>query len=337
MARKFSRSKRRFRRKHHNRKISKKEVKSIVKKEVGKTRENQKMFSFMTNLPIRSINNKSSATAPLGWGNAIVYSLTGGYYPLATRCNPEGTIIQDVDKALFVMRPYFNDKVSGYGQGGAATDNAASTTAAAELGVHTLEGNECYLKSWRARIFINNDGCPATTYPTYTIPAVNPQASVTQNIRVMVVETRRPLQQAELPQQIFCQMQSGTQVNTSVLPTAPYADSTLGFLNFSVIKKVHYDKVHNLGGSKGDNETGAWKGSKNLKLHVPINKKARWNYSYKVDQADQSDEGKISYMGPYIYLIMTAEVFGAADGSDNLALEAAPRCNITSMLTYYDD
>ncbi len=321
------------RKKKRSRKGSKKatvsNVHNIVRKQLGKTKEVVKLVSFMKNRPIRSIN----ATNP--WTDTVIYSLTGGRMGAGTTLAQGSDTPNITSSSLFALRPAYGDNTQLAGDGGQVDSNANSTSdSLTTVGVHNLRGRSCFLKNWHCNIRINNVGNLEFNTPGgQTVAASNPQTPVAQGIRLLIVETRRPLGQARVPgdiadnlaRQIFLQFHSGAATGTQVLPSDITADAITGFLNFQVIKKVHLDKFFWL----GDGDLGTFQTQKILRLKIPINKKAHFNYQYNV--GDTTVSPALIYSGPFIYMI----ALGSSDASQDL--EVAPRMTISSILTLEDD
>ncbi len=312
----FNKRKKSKRRKSSGKKTSVGHVKSLIKQELGKTRESLKLLSFINNLPIRSINEANP------WRQTIVYSLTGGQ--LASGETTSQDPLVETQKTLFPLRPMFSsagvDAVTGAGQGGVATDSGASVQTQVHTGVNTLRGTNCWLRRFRANIIISNQGDPTFTTPGGDdIPATNPQSPVAQFVRLVVFETRRPLGNNNLNLQMFLQGTGGDDVNPPANDSK--SNTTCGFLNLSVIKKVYHDRLFWL----NDGDKGGTNSNKVIRLNIPLNKKAYWTNVYTDTQP------LITYGGPYIYMVMLA----SNEATQNL--EVAPRMSMTSMLTYYDD
>ncbi len=174
MARKRHRRRRR-RRKH----VSSKSVKAIVKKEIGKTRETNKMVSYLSWSSIPGLIDDTG-----GNRQGLLLSLTGGIAP-----DQDQTVMQPgnyTDKQLFTLLPagstISTNNVQQAQQGGNAMlqDSAGDVTSAAIGGVHCLEGREAYLKNWYASLILSNSAQQV----------VDPRPCF---IRMVVFQTRRPL------------------------------------------------------------------------------------------------------------------------------------------------
>ncbi len=315
-------------RKGGKRKATVSKVRSIVKKELAKTQETIKLVSFMKNRPIRSINVDNPYT------QTIVYSLTGGRMG-------QGEVLGQgaetpTDSSLFSLRPADKDSTSLGGDGG-QVDSSESTVqdSRSTQGVHVLRGRTCFLKNWYCNIRINNQGNqPFTTVGGDVVSAEDPQNPLSQGVRLLIVETRRPLGQDRLPgttksnlaRQLFLQFHSGADTGVQVAPAVPVtADAITGFLNLQVIKKVHYDKLFWM----GSGDTGNVNTQRILRLKVRVNKKAYWNYQYNTD--DPTVSPILNYQGPFIYMI------ALASSDQSQSLDIAPRMDISSILTLEDD
>ncbi len=314
--------------KKSNGKVSVAKVHQIVNKHLNKTKELIKLVLFMVDRPIRSIN----VTDP--YENTVIYSLTGGRMG-------EGTVLAQgaetvTTSALFALRPAQDASTSLAGDGGQVDSNANLTSdSKTTQGVHVLRGRQCFLKNWYCNVRINNQGhVQFTTSGGDVVPAEDPTNSVAQGIRILIVETRRPLGQDRVPgttkdnlaRQLFLQFHSGGATGTQVAPAVDIkSDAILGFLNYEVIKKVYYDKFFWM----GSGDVANFNSQKILRLKVPLNKKAFFNYQYNTD--DPSVSPVLSYQGPFIYMVALA----SSDASQSL--DVAPRMDIASILTLEDD
>lgn len=317
MAKKYRRRKRRG----GSRKASVSQVHKIVKKEVGKTREQLRMVNYVGWSRFQDILVTSDATSD--GDECCVYSLTGGLDPLIeTSQNPASYVC----KNLFTLLP--SNETAGnlsgvgqYGDGGTAgqMDGLGNTTGAIALSnVHVLEGNECYLKKFYATIAFNNQTASTAT-PTNMF------------IRTLVIETYRPLSRDQLSQQILLQNQAVVSRNAATTP-GNYPTTAISYLNRQVIKKVYYDRLIKLNGGSG--ATGSMR---SIKLKIPIEKKARWKYYYPNRDPVQVNE-KLNYQSPFLYLIMwpsASGVYGATWAP--IAQARLPAFSLSSILTFYDD
>lgn len=311
----------RRRRNRRKGKASVAQVKAIVKKEVGKTREQLRMVNYVGWSRFQDI----LATAdPASLGNeCCVYSITGGLDPLvATSQDPTAY----VGKNLFTLLPSNEtggalSGVGQYGDGGTAgqMDGIGGTTGALALSnVHVLEGNECYLKKFYASIAFNNQ-TESTDDPTNMF------------IRCLVVETHRPLSGSQLSQQILLQNHA-VPARTAAVATGNYPCTAISYLNREVIKKVHYDRLVKLNGGAG--ATGSMR---SLKMQIPINKKAKWKYYYPNRDPVAVNE-VLNYQGPFIYLVMWPSASGVYGSSwTPIGENRLPAFTLSSILTFYDD
>lgn len=308
------------RRKHNNRKASVKQVEAIVRKEVGKTREQQRMVSYVSWSRMQDIMVAAGAT---GADEVCVYSLTGGLNPLIDTTQDPQTYVA---KQLFTLLPSETGGaalLAGVGQagdGGTANimDGVGGQSNISVQNVHQLEGRQCHLNKFYCRVGLNN----ATT--SVTIPT-------NMFIRVLVIETYRPLSSKALSQQILLQSHAVPAKNATVLPLN-YPVSALGYLNRNVIKKVYHDRLINLNGGSG--ATGSMR---SFKLKINLNKKCKWDYLYST--RDPVSLGQtLTYQGPFLYMLMwpsASGVYGAAWGE--IGADRLPAFAINSLLTFYDD
>ncbi len=174
---------RKYRRRRRRRGLTSK-VKSIVKHEVGKTRENQKMVSYLSWSSIPSLIDDTQ-----GDRQGLLLSLTGGVAPQDSQ-----TVMQPgvyTDKQLFTLLPagsqISTNNVQQANQGGNAMqqDSTGTVTNAAIGGIHTLEGRQAWLKTWYASIILSNSPQQVN----------NPRSCF---VRMVVFQTRRPLASEDL-------------------------------------------------------------------------------------------------------------------------------------------
>lgn len=331
--------KRRRRRRRRTRKASVKQVKAIVKKEVGKTRETNKMVSYVGWSRLNDIllsNLPASPNLPEPHDTVCCYSLTGG---LSSTIDSTQAPNNYICKELFTLLPTNENagNQAGVGQaqqGGTAGQQDASGGAGAAAfteaiaNIYQLEGRQCYLKKFYASVALNNSQTSVDT-PTNVF------------IRAVVIETRRPLSSTQLGKQVLLQNHSTIEMSPGATTTNNYPCSAMGYLNRDVIKKVHYDKIFTLNGGGG--ATGSLK---RFKIQVPINKKARWSYYYPSGVPADRDN-TLTYQGPFLYLIMWASSSSTFDS--DFALPAAgnegggiasirrPAFALSSILTFMDD
>lgn len=311
------------RRRRSNKKASISQVKSIVKREVGKTREQLRMVSYVGWSRFQDI--LASTNDASNGDEVCVYSLTGGLNPLLSGSqNPSAYAA----KNLFTLLPS-NDEAPGLqidgvgqvGDGGTAGQMngvGGNTGVLALSNIHMLEGSQCFLKKFYATIAFNN-ATESTDTPTNMF------------VRCLVVETRRPLSSVQLSQQILLQNHA-VPARSGVTSPGNYPVSALGYLNREVIKKVHYDRLIRLNGGGG--ATGSMQ---SLKIKIPINKKAHWKYYYPT-RDPLNVNNRLTYQGPFMYLIMwpsASGVYGAA--WDPIAETRLPAFALNSILTLYDD
>ncbi len=318
-------------RKGGNRKASVRQVKAIVKKEVGKTRETSKLVSYIGWSRLNDIlltNEPASPALPTPVDAVCCYSLTGG---LSSTIDATQDPTNYIAKNLFVLLPTNESggNLSGVGQaqqGGMenAMDGSAGAVNAVDArsiaNVHQLEGRSCYLKKFYATVALNNSSTSVED-PTNVF------------VRCLVIETRRPMSSEQLSVQVLLQ-NHGT-VSMAGGAAGIYPCSTNGYLNRDVIKKVHFDRVFTLNGGGG--ATGSMR---RFKLNIPINKKARWSYYYPTRQPNEVNE-HLTYQGPFLYLVMwaaTSSTYGADfDTTNGIGDNRRPAFSLSSMLSFMDD
>jgi len=286
-------------------------VKSVVKREVGKTVETAKMVSYLSWSSIPPLIDDAA-----GLYSGLVLSLTGGLQPQNTQ-----TVMQPgvyTDKQLFTLLPagsqISTNNVQQANQGGNAMelDAAGNVENASIGGVHCLEGREAFLKSWYATLILSNS----------PQQVVDPRPCF---VRMVVFETRRPLAQTDLAQQIFLQNHAVNAMNATV-SSSP--ETVCSYLNRDIIKKVFYDKLVKLTGPAQAGTAGASSAQLyTTKIRVRINRKCRWTYYYATRDPVQGDES-LTYMGPFIYC-----VFCASQTDEN----RYPQIAMNTMLTFQDD
>lgn len=302
----------RKRRRHRRRKATHASVRAIVKKEVSKTRETQKLVSYLSWSSIPPLID-GGATLRRG----LTLSLTGGVNPQI------GQTVQTPatysDKNLFVLLPSanvggnFGGQQAGHG-GMAMQSLIAGDENAAIGGIHQLEGRQCYLKTWYARLIVSNNN--------QQVPSPRPSF-----VRMIVFETRRPLAENNLAQQVFLQNHAVSAFNANV---SAEPQSVNSYLNSSGVKKVYADRLIKLTGPFGSAplQGGSSNSSYCTKLKVKINKKAHWNYIYPTRDPDNQNDENLIYQGPFIYAIFCSN----QDDEDN-----QPQVAVNTMLTFYDD
>lgn len=314
-------ARKRFNKRKSRRKPTVSQVKSIVKKEVNKTREQLRMVNYVGWSRFQDILSTSDPTSD--GSECCVYSLTGGLDPLISNTQ-DPTSYQC--KNLFTLLPASENggNLSGvgqYGDGGTAgqMNGLGGTTGATALSnIHVLEGNECYLKNFYATIAFNNQ-TESTDEPTNMF------------VRCLVIETFRPLSKKQLSQQILLQNHAVPARNASVA-VSNYPVTAISYLNRQVIKKVYYDQLIKLNGGAG--ATGSMR---TIKMKIPLNKKARWKYYYPTRDPVMVDE-KLNYQSPFLYLVMWPSSSGAYGSVWNpIGANRLPAFSLSSILTFYDD
>lgn len=285
-------------------------VKNIVKKEVSKTRENQKMVSYLSWSSIPALIDDTN-----GDKQGLLLSLTGGLSPQDSQ-----TVMQPgvyTDKQLFTLLPagstISTSNVQQANQGGNAMeqDSAGNVTNAAIGGIHTLEGRQAYLKSWYASIILSNS----------PQQVVNPRSCF---VRMVVFQTRRPLASEDLSQQVFLQNHSVAAMNATVADSPETVNS---YLNRDIVSKIFVDKLVKLTGPAGTNTGASSAQLYKTKIKVRLNKKCRWTYYYGTRDPVQTEES-LTYMGPFIYCLFCSNQTNA---------DELPTIAMNTMLTYYDD
>ncbi len=305
--------------------VSKKTVKAIVAKEVGKTRELQKMVSYVGWSKMNDLLVSAGGTEA---EEICVFSLTGGLNPLLDNTqNPQNYQC----KNLFTLLPSDNSSASTTagvgqaGQGGTANqmDGVGGNSGAIAIaeGIHQLEGRSAYLKNFYATIGLNN----ATT---------GVEDPTNMYIRCMVIETRRPLSSKSLSQQILCQNHAVPAMNSGV-PASAYPVSAFGYVNRDVVKRILFNKLINLNAGAG--ATGSMR---SFKIKLRLNKKIHWSYYYNTRDPVPGTVNTLTYQGGFYYLVMwpsSTPVQGAAWDSSGISALRQPRFALNSLLTFYDD
>lgn len=285
-------------------------IKKIVKKEVGKTRETQKLVSYLSWSPIPELIDRT-----LNAQSGLLLSLTGGVNPQIGQTVQNPAVYSD--KNLFTLLPSANigGNISGQmaGQGGVAMDASVVPSENASIGgIHQLEGRQCYLKTWYASLIISN----ARQQVTSPRPCF---------VRMIVFETRRPLAENALAQQIFLQNHAVSAMNASVSGSPETVNS---YLNRGGIKKVYFDKLLKLTGPASSDAGASSAQLYTRKLKIRLNKKAHWTYYYPTRDPVQSDDENLVYQGPFIYALFCSNQDDANE---------QPRIALNTMLTFYDD
>lgn len=301
---------RKRRRRRHRKKTSVSHVKSIVKKELSKTRETQKMVSYLSWSPIPELIDRTTDAQ-----GGLLLSLTGGVNPQIGQTVQNPGVYSD--KNLFVLLPSANigGNLSGQqaGQAGMAMDASSSPAENAAIGgVHQLEGREAYLKTWYASLIISN----------VRQQVVSPRASF---VRMIVFETRRPLAENALAQQIFLQNHAVNAMNTTVTSNPETVNS---YLNRGGIKKVYADRLVKLTGPAATDAGASSAQLYTTKLKVRINRKCRWTYYYPTRDPVQAADENLVYQGPFIYAMF------CSNQSDP---DEQPQIAVNTMLTFLDD
>lgn len=285
-------------------------IKKIVKKEVGKTRETQKLVSYLSWSPIPELIDRT-----LNAQSGLLLSLIGGVNPQIGQTVQNPAVYSD--KNLFTLLPSANigGNISGQmaGQGGVAMDASVVPSENASIGgIHQLEGRQCYLKTWYASLIISN----ARQQVTSPRPCF---------VRMIVFETRRPLAENALAQQIFLQNHAVSAMNASVSGSPETVNS---YLNRGGIKKVYFDKLLKLTGPASSDAGASSAQLYTRKLKIRLNKKAHWTYYYPTRDPVQSDDENLVYQGPFIYALFCSNQDDANE---------QPRIALNTMLTFYDD
>ncbi len=189
-------------RRKSSKKASVAQVHSIVKKEVNKTRETNKLVSYIGWSRLNDILTTTyppSPNLPEPQDAICVYSLTGG---VSATIDATQDPNEYISKNLFVLLPTdtFNaGNLSGVGQAQqAGTSNQIDSSGGAGAGSlntsianpHQLEGRQAFLKKFYASVVLNNSGSSVVD-PTNVL------------VRAMIVETRRPLSSSQIAKQIL--------------------------------------------------------------------------------------------------------------------------------------
>ncbi len=300
---------RRRRRRRKSSLISK--VKSVVKKEVGKTRETQKMVSYLSWSSMPPLIDDTA-----GDKQGLLLSLTGGLSPQDSQ-----TVLTPgsyTDKQLFTLLPAGSqltgtNNVQQANQGGNAMeqDPAGAITSASIGGIHCLEGREAFLKTWYATLILSNSP-----------QQVNAPRSCF--VRMLVFETRRPLAEADLGQQVWLQNHAVGAMSASV--AAP-PETVCSYVNRDIVKKIYYDRLVKLTGPAAGDAGASSAQMYSTKIKVRINRKCRWTYYYATRDPVQNDES-LSFLGPFIYILFC---------SNQTDETQQPRIAMNTMLTFLDD
>ncbi len=285
-------------------------IKKIVKKEVGKTRETQKLVSYLSWSPIPELIDRTVDAQ-----SGLLLSLTGGVNPQIGQTVQNPAVYSD--KNLFTLLPSANigGNISGQmaGQGGVAMDASVVPAENASIGgIHQLEGRQCFLKTWYASLIISN----ARQQVTSPRPCF---------VRMIVFETRRPLAENALAQQIFLQNHAVSAMSASVADSPETVNS---YLNRAGIKKVYFDKLLKLTGPAGSDAGASSAQLYTRKLKIRLNKKAHWTYYYPTRDPVQNQDENLVYQGPFIYAVFLSN---QSDEGEQ------PQIALNSMLTFYDD
>ncbi len=298
------------RKRRRSRKTRTSMIKRIVKKEVGKTRETQKLVSYLSWSPIPELIDRT--TDPQ---SGLLLSLTGGVNPQIGQTVQNPVVYSD--KNLFTLLPSANvgGNISGQqaGQGGMAMD--AGVTPADNVavgGIHQLEGRQCYLKTWYCSLIMSNTRQQVTSpRPCF--------------VRMIVFETRRPLAEDALAQQIFLQNHAVAAMSAAVTDSPETVNS---YLNRAGIKKVYFDKLLKLMGPASSDAGASSAQLYTRKIKIRLNKKAHWTYYYPTRDPVQTADENLVYQGPFIYAVFLSNQSDA---------DEQPRLALNSMLTFYDD
>ncbi len=300
---------RKYRKRRRRRGLTSK-VKSIVKHEVGKTRENQKMVSYLSWSSIPSLIDDTQ-----GDRQGLLLSLTGGISPQDSQ-----TVMQPgvyTDKQLFTLLPAGSQISTGNvqqaNQGGNAMqqDNTGTVTNSAIGGIHSLEGRQAWLKTWYASIILSNSPQQVT----------NPRSCF---VRMIVFQTRRPLASEDLAQQLFLQNHAVAAMNATV---ADEPETVNSYLNRDIVSKIFVDKLIKLTGPAGTNTGASSAQLYKTKIKVRLNRRCRWTYYYPTRDPAQTDPS-LTFCGPFVYAVFLS------NQSDE---DKLPAVAMNTMLTYYDD
>jgi len=342
--------------KRRRRRKSRKSVKAIVKAELSKNLEKYTLLNSIHNMQIPYFFYREQ---DVGSATQFVYSLTGGYHtglqgPQLTQGNDPGM------KSLFNLLPLNNSMntlsqptpdpsvlhASAAGMGGNAQQEIlvgspgviTDRLTTRYPGVAMLRGTECKLLNFHFRYQI--DWSQLTQYTYFGVDGATEYTDALvrgtgQAVRLMVIETRRPLSDnadagQQLSQQIFLQATvEGVQSVVGSVPVASQPASINSFVNYNVVKRVHWSKL--IRGNTIKTQT-IGRGS------VKLQRKAHWQMIYAGGIASATED-ELQYMGPFLYLVAWSsnyENIKSAEVETNYQAPPRPRISITSMLTLND-
>ncbi len=141
---------------------------------------------------------------------------------------------------------------------------------------------------------------------------------------MLVFETRRPLAESDLGQQVWLQSHGVSAMSDTV--AAP-PETVCSYVNRDIVKKIYYDKLIKLTGPASGDAGASSAQMYSTKIKVRINKKCRWTYYYPTRDPVQADPS-LSYLGPFIYILF------ASNQTDETQ---QPRIAMNTMLTFLDD
>ena len=333
------------------RRRKKQSVKALIKKELSKNLEKYTLLSSIQNIQIPYMfYREDDALSP-----QFVYSLTGGYHTgldsaQQTQAEDDGM------NSLFNLYPLgaYNaitatEMTDAAGMGGLAQEQnlvgdpgvITNIRETAFPGTYMLRGTECKLLNFHFRYQI--DWSQLTQYSFYVIPTGGVPAEKTeglirgtgQSVRLMVIETRRPLAKntqasTQLAQQIFLQATvEGTQPVNAGPPATSQPASINSFVNYNMVKRVLWSKI--IHGTTIKTQT-IGRGT------VRLQRKAHWQNIYTIDGTTKKEVPQ--YAGPFLYLVAWSSnyenISSTAEITAGWKNVIRPRISITSMLTFND-
>lgn len=339
------------RKRRRRRRRKKSSVKTLIKKELSKNLEKYTLLSSIKNVQIPYMfYREDDLNSP-----QFVYSLTGGYH----RGLQGAQQTQGADSgmnSLFNLNPLGYEDGSGSmltdagGMGGMSNEQTltgipgviTNVNQTAFPGTHTLRGTECKLLNFHFRYQIDWSQLTQYSFDIYTgTPPVARQINeglirgTGQAVRLMVIETRRPLAAnnggaTQLAQQIFLQATvAGVQPVVAGPPITSQPASINSFINYNTVKRILWSKL--IHGSSIKTQT-IGRGT------VRLQRKAHWQNIYTLDGALHKEA--IQYQGPFLYLMAWSsnyeDIVSPEEKLAGYINVTRPRISMTSMLTFND-